>query len=71
MFFINKRRISNYRIPFQLPKLIVDKTHNNAYITDITNPNNIESKLSKVTYFYMTLLGLGILYIYNKHGRFI
>ena len=70
MFFINKRRISNYRIPFQLPKQVVDKTPN-LYMTDITKPNDDDSKLSKITYFYMTLLGLGILYIYNKHGGFI
>jgi len=70
MFFINKRRISNYRIPFQLPKQIVDKTPK-LYMTDITKSNDDDSKLSKITYFYMTLLGLGILYIYNKHGGFI
>jgi len=41
------------------------------YMTDITKSNDDDSKLSKITYFYMTLLGLGILYIYNKHGGFI
>lgn len=75
MFFRNKHKhcMFDFRIPLQLPMLrncntdtdIISKLRHMMPTEDIVKTNvNVDYTL----YFCMTIFGLGILYIYNKHG---
>ena len=69
------------RIPFQLPAKYSDhnnyhyhpNNHNTPFkiiVPDISEKSKASVIDTNVMYFFTTLIGLGILFVYNKYGRY-